>query len=288
VETDRELTAGFEAHRGHLRSLALRMLGSSAEADDAVQEAWLRLNGNDPARIDNLGGWLTTVVARISLDMLRARRTAAEPAGDTGVEELRDAHPSPDEDALVADSVSAAMLVVLETLAPAERLVFVLHESFAVPYDQIATILGRSPKATKQLAYRARLKVQGGSDSPEIDPARQRHVVEAFLIASREGRFDDLIALLHPDATLIADQTAVTMGSPARRDGADEVAATFSGRAGGARPAMIDGATGFVWAVDGGTRVAWDVAVVDGRIVHIEMLAAPETLAGLDIRLLDP
>jgi RNA polymerase sigma factor (sigma-70 family) len=276
----------FEERRAHLRSVAYRMLGSSGEADDAVQEAWLRLSRSDPSAIENLGGWLTTVVARVSLDMLRSRGSRREePAGA----HLRDEHESvasgddPEHEAVLADSVGAALLVVLDALTPAERLAFVLHDMFAVPFDEIGSIVSRSPAAAKQLASRARRKVQGSDRPSDADPARQRVVVDAFLAASRQGEFDALVALLDPEIVLEADSTAVTMGSPETVLGASAVAATFSGRALGAQPALIDGSVGMVWVVGGRTKVAWDFTIVDDTIVHIAMLAEPDTLDDLDL-----
>jgi RNA polymerase sigma-70 factor (ECF subfamily) len=279
----------FEGHRAHLRGVAFRMLGSAAEADDAVQEAWIRLNRADTTGVENMAAWLTTVVARVSLDMLRARASRREePAPTTparqGDESLE---LDPADEAVLASSVGSALLVVLETLAPAERLAFVLHDTFAVPYDQIGAILGRSPSATRQLAHRARLKVQGSDPVADADPSRQRAIVDAFLAASRDGDFDSLVSLLHPDVVLDADATAVRMGSPAAVRGAEGVAAVFSGRALGARPALIDGAVGLVWATNGNTKVAWDFAISDGQVVHIDMIAAPDSLAGLDLVALD-
>jgi RNA polymerase sigma factor (sigma-70 family) len=280
----------FEAQRAHLRAVAYRMLGSTGEADDAVQEAWVRLNRSDTSAIQNLDGWLTTVVSRVSLDMLRSRASRREdPAGS----ELPD-HPEsataatdPEHEAMLADTVGSALLVVLDTLSPAERLAFVLHDMFAVPFDEIGPIVGRSPNATKQLASRARHKVQGKGAAPEADPVRQRAVVDAFLAASRTGDFDALVALLDPDIVLVADAAAVEMGSPEKTQGAAAVAGTFSGRALAAEPALIDGGVGVVWAVSGRAKVAWDFTIRDGKIVHIDMLAASDTLDDLDLTILD-
>jgi RNA polymerase sigma-70 factor, ECF subfamily len=275
----------FEVHRAHLRSVAYRMLGTRAEADDAVQEAWLRLSRADANEIDNLGGWLTTVVSRVALDMLRSRGSRREDAAGLVVTSEIDARspgPGPEDDALLADSVGAALLVVLDRLTPSERLAFVLHDMFGVPFDEIAPIVKRSEDAAKQLASRARRKVQG-SDRPDVDPARQRRVVDAFLAASRNGQFDALVAMLDPDITLEADTAAVRMGSPDQVVGAPAVAATFSGRALGAQAALVDGAVGMVWQVNGRTRVAWDFTIEDDTIVHIAMVADPETLEDLDL-----
>jgi RNA polymerase sigma-70 factor (ECF subfamily) len=280
----------FEANRSHLRAVAYRMLGSRAEADDAVQEAWLRLSRADAAEIENLGGWLTTVVARVSLDMLRSRASRREDAtGARLVEHLEGSEPAsdPEDEALRVDAVGSALLVVLDRLRPAERLAFVLHDIFAVPFDEIGPIIGRSPTAAKQLASRARHKVRGTEPEPGADPARQREVVDAFLAASRGGDFEALLGLLDPDVVLEVDGAAVSMGSPGEIRGAVAVAGTFSGRALAAQPAIVDGVVGIVWAVKGRPKVVWDLAVSDGKIVHIEMLAAGDTLDGLDVALLD-
>jgi RNA polymerase sigma factor (sigma-70 family) len=280
----------FEANRAHLRAVAYRMLGSRAEADDAVQEAWLRLNRSDTSDIENLGGWLTTVVARVSLDMLRSRASRREASAGADVAdhvESSGVGSDPEDEALLVDTVGSALLVVLDTLRPAERLAFVLHDIFAVPFDAIGPILGRSSTAAKQLASRARHKVQGTGPPPDADPARQREVVDAFLAASRGGDFDALVGLLDPDVVLQADAAAVSMGSPAEVRGAMAVAGAFSGRALAARPALIDGVVGVVWAVSGRPKVAWDLTISDGRIVHIDMLAARDSLDDLDLTILD-
>ena len=282
----------FEAHRTHLRTVAYRMLGSWGEADDAVQEAWFRLNRSDTTEIENLGGWLTTVVARVSLDMLRSRASRREdPVGA----DLPDPVPGatttpgtePEHEAMLADSVGSALLVVLETLSPAERLAFVLHDMFAVPFEEIGAIVSRSPNAAKQLASRARRKVQGRDVALEADPARRRAIVDAFLAASRGGDLDALMALLDPDIVMQADVAAVAMGSPEETRGAAAVAGTFSGRALGAQPALVDGGVGIVWAVRGRPKVVFDFIVEDGKVVHIDMLAADDTLDGLDLTVLE-
>ncbi len=276
----------FEADRARLRAVAYRMLGSSAEAEDAVQESWLRLSRVDASEIDNLSGWLTTVVARVSLDMLRSRTSRREETGGLrpAPEHAGTAPDSdPEEEAVLADSVGAALLVVLDTLSPAERLAFVLHDMFGVPFDEIAPIVSRSTTAAKQLASRARRKVQGSDGPADTDPERQRAVVDAFLAASRNGEFDALVALLDPEIVLEADAMAVRMGSPETVLGSRAVAATFSGRALAAQPALIDGAVGIVWVVAGRTKVAWDFTIVGDKIVHIAMLAAPNTIDDLDL-----
>ena len=279
----------FEDHRAHLSAVAYRMLGSRGEADDAVQEAWLRLSRSDSSAIGNLGGWLTTVVARVSLDMLRARGARREEHVGARLPdhiETPTAGSDPEHEALLADTVGSALLVVLDTLSPAERLAFVLHDVFAVPFDEIGAIIGRSSNAAKQLASRARNKVQGSGPVTAADGTRQREIVDAFLAASRNGDFDALVALLDPDIVLEADAAAVRMGSPEEVRGAPAVAGTFSGRALGAQPALIDGAVGIVWEVGGRLKVAWDFTISDGKIAHIDMLAAPESLDDLDLTVL--
>jgi RNA polymerase sigma-70 factor (ECF subfamily) len=264
------------------------MLGSSSEADDAVQEAWLRLGRTDASAVDNLGGWLTTVVARVCLDMLRARTARREePLGPhlpdpvVGGEDGLD----PEQEALLAEGVGLALLVVLDTLTPAERLAFVLHDLFAVPFEEVAAILGRSGAAARQLASRARRRLQG-APAPDTDLARQRAVVDAFLAASREGDFEALVALLHPEVVLRSDQAAVRTGADAEVRGAAAVAATFSGRARTARPALVDGAAGAVWAPGGRPRVVFGFTIADGRIVAIDLLADPDHLDRLELTVL--
>jgi RNA polymerase sigma factor (sigma-70 family) len=275
------LARRFEDHRGRLRAVAYRMLGSASEADDAVQEAWLRLSRSDADAVENLGGWLTTVVARVCLNMLEARRSRREePVGGDlpdPVAHRGDDH-DPEQQALAAEGVGLALLVVLDTLTPAERLAFVLHDLFAVPFEEIAPIVDRSPAAARQLASRARRRVQG-APPPDADLARQRAVVDAFLAASREGDFEALLALLDPDVVLRADPAAVRTGAAAEVRGAAAVAGTFSGRAQTARPALVDGAPGAVWAPGGRPRVAFGFTVADGRILAIDLLADPERLA---------
>ena len=279
------LAERFEENRTHLRAVAYRMLGSPSEAEDAVQESWLRLSRSDANGVENLGGYLTTVVSRVCLDMLRSRRSRRE--------EPLDAHlpapvasadgVDPEGEALLADSVGPALLVVLDTLAPAERLAFVLHDMFAVPYDQIAPIVGRSPDAARKLASRARRRVQGAATVPEIDLARQREVVDAFLAASRNGDFDALLALLHPHVVLRADGAAVQAGASKEVQGAAAVATTFSGRALAARAALVNGVPGAVWAPGGRPRIVFAFTTTGGKIVAIELLADPDRLHALDL-----
>jgi RNA polymerase sigma factor (sigma-70 family) len=285
VDENEWLARRFEAHRTHLQTVAYRMLGSRTEADDAVQESWLRLSRTDTSGVENLAGWLTTVVGRVCLDMLRSRKSRREEPLDDHVPDSI-ASIDPETEALQADSVGLALLVVLDTLTPAERLAFVLHDMFAVPFDEIAAIVGRSPAAAKQLASRARRQVQGAKAVPETDLARQREVVAAFLAASRNGEFDALVALLDPDVVLRADRAAVDAGAEEAR-GALAVAGTFSGRARAAQLALIDGAAGLVWAPGGQPRVVFGFTVADGTIVGIEMLADPARLDELDLVILD-
>ena len=284
------LAERFEEHRPHLRAVAIRMLGSLSDADDAVQEAWLRLSRSDASLIDNLGGWLTTVVARVSLDMLRShstRRERSEPIGAADAIVPPAAGGDPEYEALLAESLGPALLVVLGALAPAERLAFVLHDMFAVPFEEIATILGRSPNAAKQLASRARRRVRGSDLVPDADVTGQRVVVDAFLAASRSGNFEALVTLLDPAVVLRADATGVQMGSPPEVRGAEAVARVFSGRALAAQPALIDGTVGIVWAPGGHPKVVWDVTTDNGKIVQLDMIAATESLDELDLVIFD-
>jgi len=267
------------------------MLGSASEADDAVQECWLRLSRSDRSDVENLGGFLTTVVARTCLDMLRARTSRRETLVGEQAPEATVAV-DPEQEAVLADSVGPALLVVLETLAPAERLAFVLHDMFAVPFDEIAGMVGRSPAAARQLASRARRRVQGADPdaapgvSDAADRARQRQVVEAFLAAARGGDFGALLALLAPDVVLRSDAAAVQVGSPAELRGPAAVAETFAGRARAAQLAVIDGAVGLVWAQGGKPRVVFDLTVAGRVIAAVEILADPERLAQLEIEML--
>ena len=284
------LAARFKERRTHLQAVAYRMLGSPSEADDAVQEAWLRSSRSDTSGVENLGGWLTTVVARVCLDKLRSRKSRREePLGAQSPDPIvrRADGIDPELEAQLADSIGPAMLVVLETLAPAERLAFVLHDMFAVPFDEIAPIVGRSPTAARQLASRARRRVQGAATVPDADRTRQRKVVDAFLAASREGDFDALLALLDPDVVLRADGAAVSMGSSSEVRGAPAVAETFKGRARVAQAALVDGGIGAVWAPGGMPRVVFSFTIADGRIVAIELLAEPDRLHQLDLVILD-
>ncbi len=269
----------FETHRSHLRAVAYRMLGSVSEADDAVQEAWLRLSRSDVSDVENLGGWLTTVVSRVCLDTLRTRTSRREEPLSPELPEPvagRTDGTDPEYEALLADSVGPALLLVLDTLTPPERLAFVLHDIFAVPFDEIAAIIDRPPATTRQLASRARRRVRGATTPLDADASRQREVVSAFLAASRNGDFDALVALLDPDALLRADEAAVRMGSTAEERGAAAVARIFSGRASAAELALIDGVVGAAWAPGGKPRVVFAFTFShDGSIVDIDLLADP-------------
>jgi RNA polymerase sigma factor (sigma-70 family) len=282
----------FENHRAHLQAVAYRMLGSTAEADDAVQEAWMRLSRADTSDVANLGGWLTTVVARICLDMLRSRTARREQplehlerdgAHRPGPAVSREDGTDPEREALLADAVGLALQVVLEELGPAERVAFVLHDMFAVPFDEIGPILGRSPNAAKQLASRARRRVQGAGTVPDTDLVRQRDAVGAFLAASRHGDFDALLAMLDPDVLLRADGAAVSLGAPREARGAAEVAGTFSGRAQVAQLVLVNGVAAAVWAPRGQPRVVFAFTITRGKITRIDMLAEPELLRQLDV-----
>jgi RNA polymerase sigma-70 factor (ECF subfamily) len=284
------LAERFEAHRTHLRAVAYRMLGSLSEADDAVQDAWLRVSRADTSDVENLGGWLTTVVGRVCLNMLRSRRSRREePLGAHLPEPTvsREDGIDPEYEALLADSVGSALLVVLDTLAPAERLAFVLHDMFAVPFDEIAPIVDRSPAAVRQLASRARRRVLGADAVPDTDLTRKREVVDAFLAASRGGDSDALVALLDPDVVLRADPAAVQTGASTEVRGAPAVADTFSGRARAAQPALVNGTAGAVWAPGGTPRVVFGFTITRGKIVAIDILADPERLRHIDLAILD-
>ena len=294
------LAQRFEAERPHLRAVAYRMLGSLSEADDAVQESWLRLSRSDTSGVANLGAWLTTVVARICLDLLRARAARheepLEPLGTEGapVSEpilSREDGSDPEREALLADAVGLALLVVLDTLTPAERLAFVLHDLFDIPFDTIAPIVDRSPAATRQLASRARRRVRGQGPAREAAPVaganlpRQRAIVAAFLAAARAGDFNALLALLDPGVVFRADHAAVTAGASSEVRGAPAVAQQFSGRARVAQPALVNGAAGAVWASRGQPRVVFSFMITSDKISAIELIADPARLSQLDVRL---
>ncbi len=292
---DEILAAQFEQDRARLRAVAVRMLGSGADADDAVQEAWLRFSRAGTDGVDNLGGWLTTIVARVCLDMLRSRSSRREEALDAAPApgpRLGSHAGDPAEEALVADAVGLALLVVLDSLAPAERLAFVLHDLFAMPFDQIAPIVDRSLAATRQLASRARRRVQGRDVVGHIDQARQRQVVDAFLAASRLGDFDALLRVLDPDVVLRADAMLLPVGVTSEARGAKVVAGrarTFSAAAVAedVHVALVDGAVGLVTAPGGIVRVVFAPTIVGDRIVDIDVIAEPERLARLELVWLD-
>jgi RNA polymerase sigma factor (sigma-70 family) len=275
--------ARFETHRPHLLAVAMRLLGSTVEAEDAVQETWLRLDRAGEEGIENLGGWLTTVVSRICLDHLRTRAARGESPVEPGSPEPSADYPTPEEAVILTESTAEALAVVLDTLAPAERVAFVLHDVFDVPFDEIAEIVGRSPVATRQLASRARRKVRATTAEHDRSATPQREIVAAFFAAAREGRLDALIRLLAPDVVLRADATTVRMGAKADVRGAQAVAEVFSGRAQAARLATIDGQYGAVWAPGGKPRVVFRFAVEGDIIVAIDLLADPDAIAALEI-----
>ena len=279
------LAEKFEANRAHLRAVAYRMLGSTSEVDDAVQETWLRLSRSDTSAVENLGGWLTTVVARVCLDMLRARKSRREePIGPHVPEPAAD--PEHERDTEMADSVGAALLVVLETLAPAERLAFVLHDMFAVPFEEIAPIVGRTPAAARQLASRARRRVQGSPPALGADLNRQKKIVDAFLAASRGGDFEGLLAVLDPDVVFRADQAAQRLGSLAEIRGAAAVAETFKGRAQAAKPALVDGAMALAVHFGGRLRIVLRLTMTGERISAVEAVADPNQISEFDVEIL--
>lgn len=282
---DEWLVGRFEESRGRLREVAFRILGSAAEAEDAVQEAWIRLSRADGESIDNLGGWLTTVVGRICLDMLRMRAVRPErPVGEYSPALPDIAVPDPELEAVQADAVGLALLVVLQTLAPAERLAFVLHDMFAVPYDDIAPILGKSPAAARQLASRARRRVRGTPEPPAADAIRQKEIVTAFLAASRGGDFAVLLELLDPEVVLRCDAAVVARGGiGAMVSGAAAVAETFSGRAEAARLALVDGLAGLSWSYRGDLQVVFSFTVGDGRITAIDLHGDADYLREVDV-----
>jgi len=281
------LARQFEVNRAHLRAVAYRMLGSLSEAEDAVQESWLKLSHAEVEDVANLGGWLTTVVARVCLDHLRRRRSRREEPLETDrPEPLSGPEADPEHEAAMADSVGLALLVVLQTLAPAERVAFVLHDMFDLPFDEIAPVLGRTPATTRQLASRARRRVQGAPRTPDADLARRHQVVDAFLAASRGGRFEDLLAVLDPGIVVRPDAAAVRAGGPGEIRGADAVARFFLGRATGARPALIEGAVGAVVAPQGRLFLALRFTIEEDRITAIEAIADPERLLRLDLAVL--
>ncbi|MGW1882859.1 RNA polymerase sigma factor SigJ [Streptomyces sp. NPDC001970] len=290
------LAERFEANRPHLRSVAYRMLGSLAEADDAVQEAWLRLSRSDTSNVENLAGWLTTVVGRVCLDMLRSRTSRREdPLDPLGVY-VPDPVVSgisgtdPEQEALVADSVGLAMLVVLDTLSPAERLAFVLHDMFAVSFDEIAPVVGRTPTAARQLASRARRRVQDAGPAPDADQARQREVVDAFIAASRGGDFEALVSLLDPDVVLRVDGGVLALGASKVVRGAETVAGQalmYQRFSPYARVALVNGVPGIVSLPEGKAAAVMAFTVSGGKVVQLDILADPERLRALNLPNLD-
>jgi RNA polymerase sigma-70 factor (ECF subfamily) len=279
------LAQRFEEHRSRLTAVAYRMLGSASEADDAVQEAWIRLSRSDADSIENLGSWLTTVLSRVCLNMLQARRSRPEvPLGPDLPEPAaaRTAGTDPEHEALLADSIGLALVVVLDTLSPAERIAFVLHDMFGVPFEEIAPIVGRNPPAARQLASRARRRIQRQDASSEADRLRHAKLVDAFLAAARSGEFERLLAVLDPDVVLSADETAAQMGAARELHGAAEVAG-FSRRARGATPALLDGAAAAVWLVDGRPRVVYRFQTSGEQITGIDLIADQTRLHELDL-----
>jgi RNA polymerase sigma-70 factor (ECF subfamily) len=286
-----DLAERFEENRGHLRAVAYRMLGSLTEAEDAVQEAWLRLSRSDANEIDNLGGWLTTVVSRVCLDMLRTKKSRREEALEPEVSSAKapratDAAADPERETLLADSVGSAMLMVLNTLAPPERVAFVLHDMFGISFEVIAEVVGRTPEAARQLASRARRRVQGKPAVPDADLAQQRAVVDAFLAASRSGDFEALLALLDPDVAFAGDRTAAAASGEVVRRGAAAVASYFAGRAQSAFPALVNGALAVVVPRNGELFVVLDFTIADGKIIGIHAHANRDFLDRAEVAVL--
>lgn len=280
------LAEQFEANRTHLRAVAYRMLGSLSEADDAVQESWLHISRSDTSGVENLGGWLTTVVARQCLDMLRSRKSHPEETLGTDMPEPATSHEDgadPEHETQLADSVGLALLVVLETLAPDERLAFVLHDLFAVSFAEIAPIVGRSPMAARKLASRARRRVQRATEASEAELARHREIVDAFLAASRTGDFEALLTVLDPDVVFRVDQT-VTVTSPfSNMRGAETVAKVFKGRARGLQPVLVNGTAGAMWAPNGQPLGVFCFTIDDGKIAAIQVIGDPAHINQLDL-----
>jgi RNA polymerase sigma factor (sigma-70 family) len=284
MDDEQWVTEQFEANRARLEGMAYRMLGSRAEAEDAVQEAWMRILRRDPTAIENVAGWLTTVTGRVCLDRLRARGTHPEDlVGDAPDVTGSSAEHDPAEAAVLADSIGAALLVVLDSMSPEERVAFVLHDVFAVPFDAIGAVVGRSPQAARQLASRARRRVQGTSTTADIDPRQHRELVEAFIRAARQGDFETLLRILHPDVVLEPDEAALRMGSQPHTRGAREVASMLSGGAHGARVVLVDGIPAMAWAPGGNIKSIIRFTVEAQRITAITVTADAERLAELDI-----
>jgi RNA polymerase sigma factor (sigma-70 family) len=284
VDDSDYLAERFEEHRTRLTAIAYRILGSPSEADDAVQEAWLRFSRADTSGVGDLGSWLTTVVSRVCLNMLQARKSRPQPPADPDLPEPTavSGEIDPEYQALLSDSVGLALLVVLDTLTPAERVAFVLHDIFAIPFDEISRILGRSPAATRQLASRARARVQERDATGATDPSRKAALVDAFFVAARTGDFDALLSVLDPDVVLRADDHAVALGAAAETRGPDRVA-EFSRFARGARRARLEGAAALVWMPGGRPRVVWAFTTSANRITGIELIADPDRLRELDL-----
>lgn len=293
MDSRTSLTERFEEDRTHLRAVAYRMLGSLSEAEDALQEAWLRADRADTSDVENLTGWLTTVVARVCLNMLRSRETRREDPFEALLSDPVAGHEAggdPERESELADSVGLALLVVLDTLTPAERLAFVLHDMFAVPFDDIGPMIDRTPAAARQLASRARRRVKGSTSAPPADLALQRRVVDAFLAATRGGDFDALVSLLHPDVVLRADRAVVPSPEPILVRGADTVAKgamAATGRAQFTGTALIDGAVGLAMAPRGKLRVVLAFTITDGKVTEIDVIAEPDRLRELELAVLD-
>jgi len=290
VQTSDWLAEAFETHRPHLRAVAYRMLGSASEAEDAVQDVWLDLSRADTRVIENLGKWLTTVVARVCLDMLRSRMSRREERyGLLPPETLarRAGEVDPAQEALMADSLGLAFMVLLDALTPAERVALVLHDIFELPFDEIAQIVGRTPAAARQLASRARRRVRGSSVN-DVNPRYQRQVVEAFLAASRRGDFEGLLAVLDPDVVFRADAVAERAGAFRENRGASAVAKAFAGRARGAELALVDGVPGLVWAPGGRPQGVFRFTLARRKIVAIDVIGDPEHVRRMDLLLLEP
>src|SRR5205823_11443374 len=284
----RDMTDEFETHRQHLQAVAYRMLGSASEAEDAVQEAWLRLSRSDTAAVENMGGWLTTVVARVCLDMLRSRRARREDYVGTWLPEpVVTIENGPEDEAVLADSVGLALLVVLDTLTPAERLAFVLHDMFGLPFDEIAPIVGRSETATRQLASRARRRVRGGAMVKDADLPASRKVVDAFLAASRAGDFNALLTVLDPEIVFRIDGATSPKGVSREVRGAQAVARQFKGRAEGFRTALVNGAVALIVAPRGHLFLVLTLTIRNGKIAEIEAVADPTRLRQFDLAVLD-
>lgn len=285
---DDQLAQQFEANRGLLEGVAYRMLGSRSEADDAVQEAWLRLERTGTEGIENLGGWLRTVVARICLDLLRSRKARREEPMDSGTPDPIASSDDPEQDALLADAVGLALMVVLHRLGPAERVAFVLHDMFDLPFEEVARVVGRSPTATRQLASRARRRVRGAATVPAAELAQQREVVDAYLKAAREGDIDGILAVLDPDVVLRVGKGVPASAGPREfRGAALVVRGAMAGRARYARPAIVDGRVGIVVAPKGRLRLVLVLVIQQGKISAIDLIADPKRLEQMELRVVD-